>query len=144
MIFCGHKNSNKLEKLQERALRFVLSDSKSSYRDLLLRGNFLSLAALRLKFMAIEVYKSANGLNPLYLNELFEINDTGYNLRDSHRFKQNKFETRTFGYRSFRYYGSKLWNSIPTEIKSAKSLYIFKSKITEWCRSANAEHFIVV
>ena len=143
-IFCGHKNSNKLERLQERALRFVFSDSKSSYKDLLLRGNFLSLSALRLKFMAIEVYKSANDLNPLYLNELFEVNDTGYSLRDSHRFKQNKFETKTFGYRSFRYYGSKLWNSIPTEIKSAKSLYIFKSKITEWCRSVKAEQFIVV
>ena len=143
-IFCGKKNSNKLEKLQERALRFVFSDLDSSYNDLLLRGNFLSLSALRLKFMAIEVYKSANGLNPIYLNNLFEVNNTGYGLRDSNRFKQHKFETKKFGYRSFRYYGSKLWNSIPNDIKSSKSLYAFKSKITEWCRSAKVEQFIVV
>ena len=104
----------------------------------------MSLATLRLKFMAIEVYKSVNGLNPPYLSSLFEFNNTGYGLRDHLKLKQDKFVTKTFGYKSFRYYGSKLWNSLPIDIKSAKSLYTFKIKIKEWCRSAKAEDLIVM
>ena len=143
-IFCGTRNSKKLEKLQQRALRFVFSDYKSSYEDLLRRGNFLSLAALRIKFMAIEVYKSVNNLNPLYLNDMFELTNTGYNLRDHLRLKQEKFDTKKFGYKSLQYYGSKLWNAIPIEIKSAKSVHVFKIKINEWCRSDKAEELIIM
>ena len=43
-MFCGKKNSEKLEKIQERALRFVYSDFKSDYSTLLRRDNMLSLA----------------------------------------------------------------------------------------------------
>ena len=94
--------------------------------------------------MAIEVYKSVNGLNPMYLNNFFELNDTRYNFRDSLKIKQERFETKRFGYKSFRYYGSKLWNCIPIDIKSAGSLFVFKTKITEWCRSDKVEQLIVM
>ena len=63
-IFCGKRNSLKLEKLQERALRFVFSDFTSTYEELLKRGNFLPLSIYRLKFLAIEVYKCVKKLNP--------------------------------------------------------------------------------
>ena len=72
-IFCGKQNANKLNKLQERALRIVYQDFSSSYESLLEKGHFLSLSMLRLRFLAIEVYKCINNLNPLYLNELFEV-----------------------------------------------------------------------
>jgi len=104
-IFCGRGNSRKLEKIQERALRFVFNDRSSESTDLLKRGNFLSLSALRLRALAIEVYKCVYGLNPQYMNKLFEVSDTHYILRDPSRLKQPKFSTKTFGYRSFRYYG---------------------------------------
>ena len=39
-MFCGRKNVTELEKLQERAFRFVFKDNNSSYVDLLKRGNF--------------------------------------------------------------------------------------------------------
>ena len=43
-MFCGKTNLNKLEKLQERALRFLFHDATSPYETLLERGNFLSLS----------------------------------------------------------------------------------------------------
>ena len=71
-MFCGKRNSEKLEKLQEMALRFVLfSDYTGLYNDLLKRGNFLSLSALRIRYLAIEMYKCMHGLNPPYPNEPF-------------------------------------------------------------------------
>ena len=56
-MFCGRKNVTKLEKLQERALRFVFKDNNSSYVDLLKRGNFLSLSAYRIRNLAMEVFQ---------------------------------------------------------------------------------------
>ena len=92
-MFCEKRNSDKLEKLQERALRFVFSDYTSPYSDLLKHGNFLSLFALRIRYLAIEMYKCVHGLNPPYLNALFISKDTRYDLRDSNRLQQPKFQT---------------------------------------------------
>ena len=41
-IFFGKKNTYKLEKLQERALRLAFCDQNSSYDEVFKRGNFLS------------------------------------------------------------------------------------------------------
>ena len=142
-IFCGKRNSNKLEKLQERALRFVFNDRTSCYSALLKRGNFLSLSAIRLRALAIEVYKCVKKLNPAYMNDLFELNETPYNFRDPFKLKQLEFSNKTFGFRSFSYYGSKLWNSLPVEIKSSKTLPIFKTRITKWCHSASIDQLII-
>ena len=70
-IFFGKKIASKLEKLQERALRFVFCDQNSSYDDLFKRGNVLSLKAYRIKCLAVEVFKYVHGFNPTYPNCLF-------------------------------------------------------------------------
>ena len=142
-MFCGKKNSDKLEKIQERALRFVYSDFKSDYNVLLSRDNMLSLARYRLYFMAIEMYKCANHLNPEYLNDLFEFNKTPYDMRDPNRIKQPKFSTVRYGYKSFTYYGAKLWNAIPGNIKTVGELSIFKAQIKPWCLSSECDDLIV-
>ena len=142
-IFCGKQNSQKLEKLQKRALRFVYNDRSSDYHTLLKKGNFLSLTALRLRALAVEVYKSVKGLNPNYINQLFEIRSPAYCLRDPFKVKQRKFTTKTFGYKSFGYYGSKLWNTLPVYVKSSETISIFKKRITEWCHSTSIEPLMV-
>ena len=133
-VFCGKANLNKLEKLQERALRFVFRDTTSSYENLLTR-DFLHLSVYRIRCLGIEVYKCFNGLNPNYLNNLFKQPSLKYELRDSHRLEQPKFNTFTYGLRSFRYYGSKLWNVLPFSVKNTKEMHVFKKNITEWCHS---------
>ena len=69
------------------------------------------------------MYKCVHGLKPLYLNERFINKDTPYNLRDSNRVQQPEFQTVRYGFKSFRYYGSKLWNALPTEVKQPDNLY---------------------
>ena len=142
-IFCGKVNSNKLEKLQERALRFVFKDLGSSYDDLLIRANMLPLSLFRLRFLAIEMYKCRTDSNPYYLNKLFERKSTNYNLRDSNLLHQSPFNTYTFGYRSFNYYGSKLWNSLPIDLKNASDINSFKTLLDHWCRTASAKSLII-
>ena len=89
---CGKQNYDKLKKLQEGALRFVFSDYTSPYSDVLKQGNFLSLSVLRIRYLAIEMYKWVYGINPPCLNELFTSKDTRYNWRDSNRLQQPEFE----------------------------------------------------
>ena len=136
-MFCGKKNTSKLEKLQERALRLVFCDQNSSYDDLLKRGNFLSLKAYRIKCLAVEVFKCVHGVNPTYLKRLFTEPLANYNLRDRRRLNQPRFHTYTYGFRSFRYSGSKLWNSLPRAIRNTNDINEFKKNITEWCQTCD-------
>ena len=62
-------------------------------------------------------------------------------MRDGCRLRQNKFSTIRFGYKSFRYYGAKLWNSVPNDIRLAKSKNFFKVKYKRYVLS-NYENLI--
>ena len=48
-IFCGSRNSIKLEKLQERALRIIYRDTTSTYEGLLKRGFFFTTVNIPVK-----------------------------------------------------------------------------------------------
>ena len=85
-----------------------------------------SFISSNFSYLATETFKCVHGLNPPYLNELFFINkDTPYNLRDSYRLQQPEYKTVRYGFKLFRYYGSKLWNALPTEVKQSENLYHF-------------------
>ena len=77
--FCSKANAAKLEKLQERALRFVYGDYETHYSKLLSQANMLSLSMYRLRFMAIEVYKCVNNLNPTFSNDIFTKKHLNHN-----------------------------------------------------------------
>ena len=68
-LFCGGKNNNRLEKLQERAIRIVFDDFSSSYEFLCERANTLPLSFYRFHFLGIGVYKCIKETNPTYLND---------------------------------------------------------------------------
>ena len=105
-LFCGRRNSNSLEKLQERALRIVFGDFSSSYEFLCERANTLPLSFYRLRFLGIEMYKCIKETNPTYLNDLSCEQTSDYQLRDSSRLIQPKFNTFKFGFKSIRYFGA--------------------------------------
>ena len=134
-IFCGKRNSDKLEGLL--VLYFLI------IRAYIENCQFLSLSAIRIRYLAIEMYKCVHGLNLPYLNELFKNKDTRYHLRDYNRLQQPEFQTVRYGFKSFRYYGSKLWNALPAEVKKSENLHHFKKNITQWCASAKCDVFII-
>ena len=89
------------------------------------------------------MYKCVHGLDPPYLNEFFVSKAIRYNLRDNNRLQQPVFQTVRYGFKSFRYYGSKLWNSLPADVKRSENLYHFKKNITQWCVSGKYDGFIM-
>ena len=62
--FCGKRNTSKIEKLQERALRFVFNDFTSSYENMLKKAELTTLTLCRIKTLAVEVYKALHGHSP--------------------------------------------------------------------------------
>ena len=99
----------------------------------------MSLAMHRLKILAVEVYRCVHKLNPKYMNDLFQSRNLKHNLRDASKLKQTQFQSIKYGYKSFCYYGYKLWNSLPAEIKKADDLGDFKYKVTLWCQTPQAQ-----
>ena len=78
---CSAKHSQKLEKLQLRALRFVYHDYASTHDELLARARRPSLLLGWLRTLATEVYKSVHKLNPPYVQDLYKRKTTNHHLR---------------------------------------------------------------
>ena len=130
--FCSIELCHKMEKIQERALRFVYSDFTSSYDALLKKGNHQMLYLNRLRNIATEVYKICNGYSPRYLSDLIERKLLPYNVRAKDILNQPKCNSVSYGLNSFRYKGPKIWNQLPNHLKEAVSLDVFKSLIKKW------------
>ena len=81
--FCSETNTKKMEKLQERGLRFVYNDFSSSYEDLLTKTKLSTLHIRRMRTMAIETFKILNGLAPPVLTNLLQKRGNVYNFRYS-------------------------------------------------------------
>ena len=76
------------------------------------------------------MFKSLNGLAPVYMQDLFSERHTDYDIRDSFR-KLNLPKPRTdYLKRSFGYSSALLWNSLPENIRAIRSIRQFKKKST--------------
>ncbi len=94
--FCDKSSTRKIEKTQERALRFLLNDKTSSYALLLEKSNSTTLHVRRIKAIACDVFKSLNDFNPSFMTGMFEKKDIVYDLRDSHSLYQPIFKKITY------------------------------------------------
>ena len=124
--FCSIEQTRLIEKIQERALRFVYDDFTSPYEMLMKKGNHHSLYLGRLRNIALEVYKLLNDHSPSYIKDLITVKNSGYKLRNDIILNQPKCKTVTYGLNSFSYKGPKIWNNLPSHMKHAISLDEFK------------------
>ena len=130
--FCGQVNNQKLEQIQERALRILFADYNSSYLELLNRAGTTTLLIQRLRLIALTVFKSLHGLNPPCLNDMFSPKYVPYQLRDSSLLEQSRCRTTTYGLRSMSYIGAKLWNDLPNDFKATTDFTDFKRMLQTW------------
>ena len=78
------KSLNKVESLQKRALRFLYEDV-SSYEELLQKAGKKTIKVKRLRSLCIEIYKSINNINPMYINEIFKLRKTSRAVRSNNK-----------------------------------------------------------
>ena len=121
---------NKIENIQKRTLRFVLNDYTSNYETLLNKSSKCTMEVRRLRVLALEVFRSVNKLNPVYMQSLFEKNVNSKRYKDD--LKVPIRNSVTFGDKSVRVLGPHIWNMLPAELKRETSYGKFKTQINNW------------
>ena len=71
-------------------------------------------------------------LSNTIMNDILQTRTLPYNLRSNTDFARISVNTSRFGLNSLRYFASKVWNIVPSDIKNASNLNIFKNKIRNW------------
>lgn len=130
--FCTAANTEKIEKIQKRALKFVYPNSDLSYEALLAKTDLPLLTTRRLRLMAIEAFKILNNYSPICLRDLVTFRDSKINFRYQDMTYIPRVNTEKFGKKSFRYASSVLWNSLPAHLRAVKDLNQFKLLIRKW------------
>lgn len=130
--FCSTSNTKKIEKIQERALRFVYEDYFSTYDELLAKANLPALHIRRLRTMAIETFKILNDLAQPVLNNLLVKRENTYNFRYSNILQVPQVKSSKQGKNSFRYAAPVLWNSLPDAFRKTTDFSNFKFLISNW------------
>ena len=70
---CNNSDTLKIEKLQEKALRYSMLDFESPYQQLLHNCGKYTLFLQRLKKLMEVIYRILNGLYPSYLNDIITV-----------------------------------------------------------------------
>jgi hypothetical protein len=131
--FCSMNDMKRIEKIQKQALRYVYSDFKSSYTDLRIKSDRPLMYTERLRSILKQVYRCINDLGPKYMTSIFKYNEgsRSHNILQLH---QHKFKTNKYGFNSFQYQGSRLWNGIENKFKLSNN---FKNSIKKWSLLCN-------
>ena len=132
-MFSSAKSLNKVESLQKRALRFLYEDV-SSYEELLQKAGQETIKVKRLRSLCIEIYKSINNINPMYINEIFKLRKTSRAVRSNYKLNLDvpTINQVGFGDKGLRYYEPKIWDSLPFHVKSSENLEAFKNIMKNW------------
>ena len=130
--FSTAKQLQKIEKIQERVLRFLHDDYMSDYLMLLNASGSVSMEVRRMRYLGVEIYKTLNDLNPGYMKDIFQVQQSAYSTRRPCNMKVPRVNQTTFGSRSILYEGAKIWNYLPNSLKLAGTLEIFTNLMKTW------------
>ena len=116
---CGARNTKKLERVNERALRLVYKDKNNSYDRLpSWIGSHSTLEGHRIQDMLITINSCFQERAPTPIANLLKVKDTKCNLRGTNMLSLPKVRSTKHGLRSFRYFAAKTWNALPDSIRT--------------------------
>ena len=131
-MFHSRKLNQKINKILERALRITYKDTESNFSELLQKDNAVTIHIKNLQILMTEMYKTRNGLNRSFMQEIFCDNTPYYNLRNSNEFFQPRVRSVNNGTERVRFKGPQLWQMLPPTIRNSQFLCQFKTKIKRW------------
>ena len=129
-MFTTRKLNNKINSIHKRALQTVFLDYDSTFEELLLKGNTVTIHRRNIQHTAIEMFKIIKKIGPKFMGDLVTFNHSARNDRTFHRPNVN---TVQYGENSFRYLGPIVWDQmLPTKFKDISKLKKFKEEIRKW------------
>ena len=146
-MFHSRKLHNRINDLHYRALRLIYKESSMTFYELLEKDGSVTIHHRNIHKLGIELYKIKNNLSPITMHEIFpDRNYIGPEIRSQKDFALPRINSVKNGQDSLRFLGPKIWEIIPTSIKNAGSLSIFKNKIKTWipvnCPCRLCKHYV--
>ena len=120
-MFTNKTNLKKLEKRNKRALRLVTNKVDLDYESICEQEKQFSIHKRCIKQVALQMYKIKRNIAPQYLQSLFTLRESKYDMQDTDNFLIPTFSAITYGKRSLKYYGAKLWR-VPTKLRKLNSM----------------------
>ena len=119
--------NNKINCLHERAVTIAHSVYKSSFNELLQKGNSF-VHCLPMKF-----YKILNRLSPSIMNNIFKQNQNiPCELKNCKTFRSRRAKSVKYGTETISYLLPKNWSLVPDSIINSKSPELPKLKVRKW------------
>ena len=77
----------------------------------------------------MEIYKIINNINPTIMKQIFQLRETKRTVRNQYKLNLivTKIHQVSYGEKSLRYYGPKIWNSIPFHVETCENIKILKT-----------------
>ena len=128
--FATLEGIDKIEKVQERSLKFILNDYDKTYFQLLDISKKPSMEVKRLRILITEIFKTLHDSNPGFMKDIVH-----YCQNKSHK-KHNLYvpsrNTSRYGNSGLRALGAHIWNSLVENMKCADSVYELKNFLKGW------------
>ena len=130
---CSRENLEKVFRLQKRAARVILdADMQPNSIELFKKLTWLPFFCEIKIQMCVLAHKRLYGECPAYIKETLKTNSDIHNRRSRYgsiNIVCPRFARETEGGRTFSVRMSRLWNSLPSELKSITSINIFKTSL---------------
>lgn len=131
--------TEKIQILQNKAIRLTFKDDMhTNTTNLFNKNKILKIENIHKQQTAIFIYKYVNKLLPQY----FYLNKYFTNLNEMHNYNTRKSEKiylpyASTNYRLFtiKYFGPRIWNSIPDDITDLDKLFIYKKILKNYLLS---------
>ena len=123
--------TQKINRLHERALRIVYKDDTLTFSQLLEKDQSVTMHIKNIRTLAVELYKVKHGLSPKIMDSIFLGREASY-LCTQTDFFPPQIRTVHYGEDSLRYFGPKIWNIVPNEVKGSPTLELFQKNIKKW------------
>ena len=135
-MFHSRSINAKINKLHFRALRMAYRDYSTTFEELLIKDESVTIHQQNLQSLAIEIYKVINELSPNFLKEIFVTNKniasgnvSANTRRQAQFYNYNNLRRVSTGAETLRNLGPNIWELVPLDMKNVSSLSMFKTRI---------------
>ena len=117
-MFCSKTDMQRVEKVQYKSLQVVYNNYMATYDELLALDNKLKIHQRHLQFLAIEIYRSKNKLNPSFMWKTYKEKIILNSLKRGIFLSIPNVNTQKYGINSLNFRGSVSWNNLPIKLKN--------------------------
>ena len=111
----GGVNSKSIH-IYDRALRIAYQDFASTFAELIINDNSISIYQRTLQLLVTYIYGKRMNLNPSFMKEILVEREICYNLRVMNSVYARRPRTTAYGLENINLLGKNLWRDLPLHI----------------------------